>query len=462
MKFLPESMEIYMTSKCNLRCEYCYISKNNSLVLHDKEIEQCHKDLIYLNKIKELYKENKDALTSLSLWGGEPTMGLNRITETFDEYVNYFPKLNRISFSTNMTYGNKNIYDFLDKLSLYENRSFLIDLQISIDGPSEINNYNRKGYQDGVDINEIIVQNTLDLIKYFNEKNYLNVVVRQHFKPTINMDIINKFLTTEESIISYYKYFEEIHDLFKKNNDSLNMLFQRPTLPNIAVPGEYTSQDGKDFAAFVRRCKNVEKRNQEEKLFHYYDKLIWFEEHVYFTRKMMESGEIEQCFCGACKGQACIDSNGKLHLCHRGFLDSNDNYIEESCKKQDISVFQQTNKEYTLSKKLTSFDFDKCINDEEYVKHLNDVRKSDGLRIASALSIIYEMALCGQVSEIFLESKKMRMVGALFMLRAENCLQDAAMVTGSYYLKNPSLIKLYLNGVIDDIYKKDLLSGERI
>ena len=55
----------------------------------------------------------------------------------------------------------------------------------------------------------------------------------------------------------------------------------------------------------------------------------------------------------------------------------------------------------------------------------------------------------------------MRLLGALFMLRAENCLQDAAMGAGSYYLKNPSLIKLYLNGIVDDIYLDELLQEEK-
>lgn len=461
MKQLPESMEIYMTSKCNLKCDYCYISKNKALVEYDTHINECHQELVYLNKLKELYGDRPEELKSLSLWGGEPTMGLSRFAETIDEYLVHFKNLYRISFSTNMTYGNKGIYQLLEKLASYKDRSFFVSIQISIDGPKEINNYNRKGYKDNVDINEIIIENTFKLIDYFNEKDFKNIVMEQNFKPTLSMDIIHNFLKTQENIIEYFCYFEELVDLFRKRNNSLNFLFQNPALPNMAVPGEYTSQDGKDFAEFVKKCILIMKRNRVEHIFKYYDELIWFKGHIDYTKQMLRTGEIEQCLCGACRGQYCIDSNGKLHLCHRGFLDSNDNYIKESCATQDINVFKQTDRQYTLSKKLTSFDFDKITSDEKYQEHILAVRENNEMRLSACLAIIYELALCGQISEVYKHDEHMRLIGALFMLRAENCLQDAAMVTGSYYLKNLSLVKLYLNGIVDEIYIDELLQGEK-
>lgn len=461
MKELPESIEIFMTSKCNLRCDYCYISKNQALVEYDTHVKECHTNHVYLDKIKELYKDREQELKALSLWGGEPTMGLQRFVDTLDDYLFAFKNLYSFSFSTNMTFGNKAIYNLMDKLAQHKDRSFFINLQISLDGPSEINNYNRKGYIENTDINEVIVKNTLEFIDYVNKKDYKNIVIEQHFKPTLSMEIINKFLATEDQIIAYYQYFECIVDLFKSHNKALGLTFQNPPLPNIAVPGEYTSQDGKDFAAFIRRCKNVMQRNQEERIFKYYTELVWFQEHINYTKKMLKEGVLEQCLCGACKGQYCIDSNGKLHMCHRGFLDSNDRYIQQSCKTQDLNILKQSTREYTLSKKLTSFDFDKITTDELYQKHLAAIRENNEMRISASLAIIHELALCGQISEIYKDSTEMRLLGALFMLRAENCLQDAAMGAGSYYLKNPSLIKLYLNGIVDDIYLDELLQEEK-
>lgn len=446
----PESMEIFTTSKCNLKCNYCYISKNKSLIEYDKHINDCHNDLIYFNKIKDFYLNNENKLKLLSLWGGEPTIGMSKFCKTLPKYLETFPKLNEIHFSSNMSYNNKGIYDLLNVLSKYKDRAFFISLQVSIDGPPNINNFSRNN-NGKKDLNEIIINNILSLIDFYNKNDYKNVLTEIHFKPTLNMDIINQFLKEETDIIDYFKYFEYMYDLFMKNNNSINLKFQKPTPPNIAVPGNYTVEDGRTFSLFTNKCRSILNGNKSP--FKYYKSLLWFQGHLHNVYDDLKNKTFSQNDCSACKGQFCIDSNDKLHGCHRGFLDSNDLYIKHSCELKDLEVMEQNKRQYILSKHLTNFEIDKLKEDQYYQQRILDIKESHEMYMSSAIALIYELSLCGLISECYRYNSELRFLAAMFILKIDACIQDSAMIHGSYYLKNPSLAKLFLNGAIDEDLK---------
>ena len=461
MIHFPESIELFTTTKCNLKCDYCYISKNKALVEYDKEVQSCNKNLVYFNKIKKLFEGREDGLKCITLWGGEPTIGLENFSNTFDEYVKTFPNLFEVHTSSNMSFSNNGINKLLNRMSIFKDRLFKFKLQVSIDGPDEINNFNRNSTTK-TNLNEIIINNVIDLINFVNENDYKNIIVEIKFKPTLSIDMLNNFLQTKDDIVKYFRYFEYLIDLFREKVTSPNLIFVGPPLPNFAVPGMYTQKDGKIFSKFVELCKEIEQENKNMKVFKYYNNILWFKRHLDDTFNDFLNDTITIEHCSACRGQFCIDSNDNIHACHRGFLDSNENYIDNSCNVKDLKIIDQNRRSYELSKKLSRFNLNEFKNNNHLKDQINDININKDTYMASVLAQIYELSQCGLISKCYKENDTLRYLAALFILKADACIQDSIMLTGSYYVKTPSLSKLFLNGAIDkDFYQMINKSKEK-
>jgi SynChlorMet cassette radical SAM/SPASM protein ScmE len=112
----PKKIDLDITSRCNLRCSYCYYFSSDGDTGVDLPLEQ------WLQFFEEC---NRCAVTEVCLCGGEPL-----IREDFKEFVEGVVK-NRMRFSvlSNGTLINDDIVEFLK--STKRCNSF----QVSIDGP---------------------------------------------------------------------------------------------------------------------------------------------------------------------------------------------------------------------------------------------------------------------------------------------------------------------------------------
>ena len=225
---------LYTTAKCNLNCRYCFISKNQSLLEIDKDLENSFKDIeYYKNMFKEVDPEYIYNAEQIGLWGGEPTLGFERVAPLMLNLIDECYNLNKIFFSTNLVSQNviDNIHYLMNQLKTIPHKYIKITMQISIDGPRDITDSQR-----GIGTTDKIITN----LKYLIDNNFFlpsNVDLHVIFKGTIDKDTLPKFLD-RNYIINYYKFFEdEIADLFKPTdlNVSHGLL-----IPNMAVPGNYT------------------------------------------------------------------------------------------------------------------------------------------------------------------------------------------------------------------------------
>lgn len=129
-------LSIQLTQNCNLRCSYCpYTSNNGSNRLHsNKEIS-----LQTIEKGLKLFRDN--SLDSqeivISFYGGEPLLEFDTIVKTVDLSKEFFKgKKIEYAITTNGTAFSEDILNFM------EENNFMIT--ISLDGPKEINDSNRK------------------------------------------------------------------------------------------------------------------------------------------------------------------------------------------------------------------------------------------------------------------------------------------------------------------------------
>ena len=88
---------------CNLNCEYCLIEKSvkdkhdKVKELQEKTIE-AFKDGSYLENIKKTLMRlgtSPSRIEVIQIWGQEPTLTLNHLTDNLSDWLNVFTKANR-------------------------------------------------------------------------------------------------------------------------------------------------------------------------------------------------------------------------------------------------------------------------------------------------------------------------------------------------------------------------------
>lgn len=155
--------------------------------------------------MKKMFPDPKQ-LKKIEFWGGEPSYGLPRVYNTIDQAIKYYPNLQSFMMSTNLTTPTwlDDFYSFLKVFKNYPERCFTFYLQLSLDGPTEINDGNR-----GTGVTEKFTKNFYKLINNLDNilQDIPNVSIFAHFKPTLDNNSI-KQLQTKESIINYYQFFE--------------------------------------------------------------------------------------------------------------------------------------------------------------------------------------------------------------------------------------------------------------
>ena len=118
-----DTIAIFITTKCNLECKYCYIKKTNI----DMSLETAKNSVILLSNSPGRSKE-------LHFFGGEPLLRFNFIKKIVEFSKSIDNKI-KFKITTNATLLDKEIIGFL--------KSNNFDIVLSIDGMEETNNFSR-------------------------------------------------------------------------------------------------------------------------------------------------------------------------------------------------------------------------------------------------------------------------------------------------------------------------------
>ena len=137
-------LTLFPSAVCNLNCTYCNISKNKALIEIDKELEDFFNDPDYIMARVHKYFE-PCALTTLETWGGEPFLHMDRIYKVLPRLVEDYPYLQNFFSSTNFSFSNwiEQFFGLMQQFKQWPDRQFNYKLQISCDGPTELNDLGR-------------------------------------------------------------------------------------------------------------------------------------------------------------------------------------------------------------------------------------------------------------------------------------------------------------------------------
>lgn len=199
---------LQVTQNCNFRCNYCIYSGGYETRDHTNQ----RMDLGTAKKgIDFLINHSKDSSSiDVSFYGGEPLLEFDFIKACM-EYATECGEGKVVTFNmtTNGSLLNENMVEkFLE---------YNIMISISIDGPKEIHDKNRKFAANGCGTFDTVYSNLKALIsKYpeFKKRLQFSMVI----DPSIQLNCLNEFVATEEELFNETTIMAGlISDMYKKD-----------------------------------------------------------------------------------------------------------------------------------------------------------------------------------------------------------------------------------------------------
>ena len=425
-----EATEILTTGWCPLNCRYCYIPKSSVMKeLHQQIIERLKKGT-FIDALKRIYGQD---LTNLGFWGTEPALTLDIIQPWLPKLFQTFPKLKKIDFSTSMILAEP-IRRFIRALSPY---NVNLGVQVSIDGPAFITDQNRfKG------ASEKIPQNFFELVSSIQDE---KTKVDFKWKATFTIENIRELNGDPSKIDEYFQFFESLNRKFDEINKNKNISLKKESyLPTLAVPGNYTSQDGKDFAQFLR---NLHQKGYQSAYSSRWQSLVSGFGELGIKRRMFT--------CSAGQSDLGLDKN--LHLCHRSFYLDEDKYVSSVLKQKnidnwDVSHFEKGTIDMVRKNFILNLGKEAEIRRFAYVmRNYHDFWK---LQIGYIKAMLIELALVGQANRKYLDDDELSTLFALFVATCLGCPMENLLNTGSLHLTPLSLLRMFGNGAFQELLKE--------
>lgn len=418
---------------CPFKCKYCYIPKTPEMrKLHDRVVQSLESGK-YIDTLERIF--GKD-LQSLGLWGTEPVLTLPLVQKDLQILVEKFPKLKDISFSTSMMYKPEVIVSFI-RAAADLNRSLLLKIQISLDGPDYITDTNRmRGAAKKIPKNFLKVVRSLQTMKLGSLK------VEFKWKPTLSIENIQLFVRSPKKIDEFYEYFETLNKKFDRANKNKNvMLVHQSFKPTLVVPGKYTSEDGRVFGKFIKLLRTKKYTTS------YYFRL----KRIFNFERELVKRHVFSCSGG--------DSNfgveeQALHICHRTFYYDDKEYLESVFATEidnwDVSNFKRGTLQYLRDR----FIVDPTDNAEttRFYYVLRGYHDFWKLQLSYVANMIQELARIGQASKVYLNDD-LALMFSLFINVGTSCPMENLLNTSVVHFQVLSLLRIFGNGAFEEILK---------
>lgn len=458
------SNTVYFSGKCNLKCVYCFHPKfPEQMKRINKEIRGWIKSGKMLEDMKYVHGEE---LKVFALWGGEPTFNLDLLTDQLPEFFKAFPKLEAIDFSTNIStkliVGNiklfiKGVHD----INVESKRKVKIKIQLSLDGPSDLNNCNRVGSKS-----DKTVEQMTELIRFLVEGKYSNEEVELRGKSTQTMDSIRK-LTDVKELISYFDFYDKVYGEWSK----ITRLYPRIHAITYVYPGRYTKEDGEDLLKFLKVLYESDElyeypfkyiKDFKEQLFH---KWVGMYNTVDRKKYRVYGGEFEHgTACSVGGGDFGMGYDGNFHICQGTFF-FDDQVMKEIESKDMVHEFEKT-QGYSFR------NFDNYIKDKWIFPYRNLLRTYRALFLLENYNkglhfrhhaneiMIRQLAMSGLVDKKYMrDGLDLDMFSMIMTMGGFSCVANNVWETGTVWTQSLSVIKLIGNGVLDymmDIVRKEV------
>ena len=289
---------LQVTQKCNFRCKYCHFSTDEEGY---HEHNYASMDWETARKAIDFFAERTRDQRNISIvfYGGEPLLELELLYKCI-EYCNrkFFGKKLNYFLTTNA------------ELLTIENAKFLLEnnvsITVSIDGPKEIHDKNRKRAGDGSGTFDKIYDN-LRRIKCALPNHYKKIKFNCVIDPASDCKCIDEFFSS---------------NMFKDSYVATNLMSPADT-KKLYLSKEYIKNEKKSKLLFLLARANIYRESQiTTTARNFFDNFYMFESRFDTLGKIPNtSGHAGPCKPGVNK--LFVSVSGKFYICEKARDDSN-------------------------------------------------------------------------------------------------------------------------------------------
>ena len=424
-----DTVSIFGTAACNLNCSYCYIHKiKESKLIHANIINGIDNGDI-VESIKKLYNTN---IKQLTIWGGEPTLSIDAITNKIDNWKETFPKLKEISFSTNFTTDINKIVKLIQKLS---DNNISLDLQISFDGP-ELTAMNR-----GKNTEKMVIDNLFKLIELLNNIE-LTVPFKIYDKSTLCASNFDHLLK-DNNIFNHWNFYDKLSKDINTLNTNKNVIIHISGVANIAGPLLNTKNEGILYNEIVKQTfelkDSFDNIHPDSFISSTIRRLLSYGEDIFNKRHMFTCSGGSYCYG--------ISSDDLLHCCHDSYFLSSDHYLDYVRSVDYDQYIYMKNARKQMSSSLNN-----KLDSIRLMYLLSGFHNYSKLQLSHTQTMVNELIACNQIDGIY-ANKKMFDILSLFLL-VYSCFFNNIKTTGSIHIHSIGSIKIICNGALESVLKE--------
>ncbi len=288
-------MTLQVTQNCNLRCSYCVYSDfyNSGQRTHTGKRMAIETALKAVDFLAEHSLDSE--FVSITFYGGEPLLEMNLVKKVVEYAEKVFKgKELRFSVTTNATKLDEEIVEYLVK------KDFV--LMISLDGPKEIHNTNRRFAADGKGSYDIIVSNLRKIKEKFPDY-FRKISISMVIDPQNDFDEINSVFDKESVFSELNVHATVIDDIY--------------SLEKVSYSEEYIAK--REYHSFLAYLAELDRINIGE------ISPIAYEEISDMKSKSKMKGKVKKLSYTDAPGGPCIpgqtrlfvDVDGNLFPCER-------------------------------------------------------------------------------------------------------------------------------------------------
>lgn len=421
-----KNIDFLFSTDCNMACEYCYIKKDKKeMVSYNQKIrEKILNGELKQNLLNNLNCKHYNEVETIGLWGAEPTINARFFNQFLDQMLEIFPNLNGIMFSTNSYLGYEYVKMFIDSVNelskKYNKKDFDLHIQFSLDGPTWINEQSRR-----VGATNRTINTMYQICDEFTDE--FNGILEISIKPTLAFEYMKKMLDEHKLLIEYFDFFKEIEDTIAEKSKGKEKLRAHPHgFPTLVLPGEYTSEDGKNYARWIKLLWNtkLEDRFNHNQPFRM----------INFMNRTFDEWELtEKVTCGAGSSSMVFNCDGDLISCHQ---------------LGKYSCYPDERKDIPIVKAHTTLN-GSSYTQVEYVANLLHSYSKNLYDFFEIMTI--ELAKCGQIEPIYETNYQARKLLFLYVTSAF-CYAGQGEETQEPFFFSPSLIRFFGNGAAEMLF----------
>jgi len=243
----------------------------------------------------------------------------------------------------------------------------------------------------------------------------------------------------EKRIHEYFRFFRDLGNEFKKVNQSERVRFKNTCAPTMAVPGSYTSEDG----------KKLRELGYPNAYFFRFKRLLDHSDEVFAKPRMFT--------CSGGDSNSGLGVRGDLHICHRTFFLNDEQYLEsvmrgkKTLENWDISLMEQGRIDFVRSRYIVGTrDTHQVLRWNYILRNYHDFTR---LRCGFVVAMLKELAKCSQVHPRYLWDDKLCHLFATFINSAHSCPAENLLITSCLHFTPVSVIRMFANGAFQEILK---------